>query len=174
MDWAVFWSAFGAIGTTIGSLITAIAVIIAVRQYKQPITKRIKIMFNLEFPIMSDGNSPEIWAGIGVTNIGTRPIQIKNIMLNLGDKNLLISSIQIQYPEILPIQFPSELQLEENVEMHLQFNRLAYELSKLIQKDEIMANRKIKILVSDTANQKYLYKTKWSAKRIINFAQKNS
>ena len=33
MDWNLFWSAFGAIGTTFGSLITAVAVIVAVYQY---------------------------------------------------------------------------------------------------------------------------------------------
>ena len=30
MDWSLFWDAFGAIGTTAGSLITAIAVVVAV------------------------------------------------------------------------------------------------------------------------------------------------
>lgn len=33
MDWDLFGSAFGAIGTTVGSLITAIAVVVAVYQY---------------------------------------------------------------------------------------------------------------------------------------------
>lgn len=44
MDWQLFWAAFGAIGTTIGSLITAIAVVIAVRQYRQPLTKNLKLL----------------------------------------------------------------------------------------------------------------------------------
>lgn len=39
MDWNIFWAAFGAIGTTIGSLITASAVVVAVKQYKQPLKK---------------------------------------------------------------------------------------------------------------------------------------
>lgn len=34
MDWNLFWSAFDAIGTTFGSLITAVAVIVAVYQYR--------------------------------------------------------------------------------------------------------------------------------------------
>ena len=32
MDWNLFWSAFGAIGTTVGSLITGVAVVVAVKQ----------------------------------------------------------------------------------------------------------------------------------------------
>ena len=36
IDLTIFWDAFGAIGTTLGSLITAIAVVVAVYQYKQP------------------------------------------------------------------------------------------------------------------------------------------
>ena len=45
MNWNLFWSAFGAIGTTIGSLITGIAVIIAVKQYRQPLKKAINMGF---------------------------------------------------------------------------------------------------------------------------------
>lgn len=53
MDWILFWTAFGAIGTTLGSLITAIAVAIAVRQYKQPLVKRLKIEFSSAIPVLS-------------------------------------------------------------------------------------------------------------------------
>ena len=43
MDWQLFWTAFGAVGTTLGSLITAIAVVVAVIQYKQPLKKQVKL-----------------------------------------------------------------------------------------------------------------------------------
>ena len=40
MNWNLFWSAFGAIGSTLGSFVTAIALIIAIKQYKQPLKKK--------------------------------------------------------------------------------------------------------------------------------------
>lgn len=172
MDSNLFWSAFEAIGTTVGSLVTAGAVIVAVRQYKQPITKRIKIIFNLEVPI-TDNSNTEVWAGIGVTNTGTRPIQVTNILLNIGKRNLLISSIQIDHPDIPRLLFPITLQPEEKIEMHLQMVRLGYALDKQVKAKEIGYNQKLKILVSDTANQKHFYKTKWSVKDFIKFAKES-
>ena len=55
MDWDIFWNAFGAIGTTLGSLITAIAVVVAVIQYKQPLNKRLKISLTTAFPVYDLG-----------------------------------------------------------------------------------------------------------------------
>lgn len=45
MDWNLFWSAFGAIGSTLGSFITAIALIVAIKQYKQPLKKELMWMY---------------------------------------------------------------------------------------------------------------------------------
>lgn len=55
MDWSLFWDAFGAIGTTAGSLITAIAVVVAVVQYKQPLIKKIRITVSTSFPVYEHG-----------------------------------------------------------------------------------------------------------------------
>ena len=51
MDWQLFWTAFGAIGTTLGSLITAIAVVVAVIQYKQPLKKQVKLTVGTSIPV---------------------------------------------------------------------------------------------------------------------------
>ena len=74
MDWNMFWTAFGAIGTTIGSFITAIAVVIAVRQYKQPLIKKMKIKFTTGFVVMNDNSLGETLHCIAVSNSGIRPI----------------------------------------------------------------------------------------------------
>lgn len=78
MDWNLFWSAFVAIGTTLGSLTTAIAVVIAVRQYKQPLTKRINIETNTALMTSKNGLSG-FYFSISLSNAGVRTIYIKNI-----------------------------------------------------------------------------------------------
>lgn len=45
-DWTLFWTAFGAIGSTIGSAATTIAVIVALWQTKYPYKKNLKLKFS--------------------------------------------------------------------------------------------------------------------------------
>ncbi|MCI8540271.1 MAG: iron-containing alcohol dehydrogenase [Erysipelotrichaceae bacterium] len=45
-DKILFWTAFGAIGTTLGSFATAIAVIVALWQTKYSTKKKLKLVFN--------------------------------------------------------------------------------------------------------------------------------
>ncbi len=169
MDWTLFWNAFSAIGTTTGSLITAIAIIIAIKQYKQPITKKISIMFNFETPITNEGFH-KLWANIEVTNIGARPIKIINIALNFGKKQLYI--LNIQNPELQQLVLPTILNQEENANMHFKLDKLAFELSRHIKNKAINEKKKFSIVVIDSANKRYYYKTKWNAKRIIDTAKK--
>lgn len=82
MDWNLFWNAFGAVGTTAGSLITAIAVVVAVRQYKQPLIKKLKISFTTGFVVMNDNSLGETLHCITVSNTGIRPI-----VITMGVKN---------------------------------------------------------------------------------------
>lgn len=53
MDWNIFWIAFGAIGTTAGTFLAAISIIIALKPYK----KRLNI--NLGMVRYADQTSPE-------------------------------------------------------------------------------------------------------------------
>lgn len=94
MDWNLFWSAFVAIGTTIGSLTTAIAVVVAVIQYKQPLSKRIKVNFNAAFPVY--GNElGENYLHISVANIGIRTIYISNIYLCVNKKKIVVNVVPV-------------------------------------------------------------------------------
>ena len=77
MDWNIFWSAFGAIGTTAGSLITAFAVVVAVIQYRQPITKRLKIRFNSGIISLAEDKDSSIFVStISIINTGIREIDV--------------------------------------------------------------------------------------------------
>lgn len=77
MDWNLFWNAFGAIGTTVGSLITACAVVIAVKQYKQPLDKLIKVQFSSAIASIL-GKSVALYC-ISIKNKGIRTVEISSI-----------------------------------------------------------------------------------------------
>ena len=74
MDWNIFWSAFGAIGTTIGSLITAGAVVIAVKQYKQPLKKVIKVEFTSAVSLDEISGRSLYFYCISIKNKGIRAV----------------------------------------------------------------------------------------------------
>lgn len=169
MDWNIFWNAFGAIGTTIGSLITAIAVVVAVVQYKQPLKKCVKITFGTAFPVYDYGLGDNYYC-ITVANIGIRPLIITNIYLNAGKRNYVINNLMTQLDTDNPrCSFPIELSPEESFETYISYSELAKAFSDLIRRHEIVPNRKIKILVTDTTSGKHYRKTKVSAKKISKY-----
>lgn len=158
MDWTVFWTAFGAIGTTVGSLITAGAVVVAVKQYKEPLIKRIKIEFRSAIPI-NLGVDAELFC-ITVSNTGIRPINISNIILNVGQKDLVIHNAQFSIPGIiLPLSFPVELQPEQRVEMYLDRKILAAYLAEKLSNGEFRKSTQVSVVVSDQTGGRHLHRT---------------
>ena len=170
MEWGLFWSAFGAIGTTVGSMITAIAVVVAVYQYKQPLKKRILITFNsglLVFPL--DDSDDEIYS-INVGNIGIRPVVLTNIYFKVGKKKLVLNNLE--HADLSKIQFPCTLNQEEAVAMHISRLRLKSVLGKLIAENKISGKAKIQIQVTDTTGGEYIHKTKCKASQIAAIKKK--
>lgn len=51
MDWNLFWSAFGAIGGTLGAVATTAAVVVALWQTKYSQKKIIKLAFSDNFQL---------------------------------------------------------------------------------------------------------------------------
>ena len=159
MDWTLFWTAFGAIGTTLGSLITAIAVVVAVKQYKEPLIKRINITFKSAIPVGM--NVDNFLYCISVSNSGIRPITISNIYLNVGSKNLMINNAQFSvYGFIQPLSFPVELQPEKEVNMYLDEQVVAHFFSDAIKNNHFDSETIVKIAVTDTTNGWHYHSTK--------------
>lgn len=84
-----FWSAFGAIGTTLGSLITAGAVVIAVRQYKLPMKRKLEIHFNRASVMPPFEEIDNDFFVIAVSNIGIRDVKITGIYIKIGDYDII-------------------------------------------------------------------------------------
>jgi len=92
MDYTLFWTAFGAIGTTLGSLITAVAVIVAISQYKQTVSKKIAI--SMKFEIVEYNSVKELLIGVSVTNTGTRNIIISDSYLSIDSDFIPVTKVQ--------------------------------------------------------------------------------
>jgi len=158
LDWNTFWNAFGAIGTTAGSLITAIAVVIAVKQYKEPLIKRLSIKMTSIIPV---GDLPDIDAiCISVANTGIRPISITNIYLNICSKNLVINYAQCIIPGILDaVSFPILLQPEDDISMYISLENLRASFHDSITKVRFQLHNKVNILVTDKTNGSHVKST---------------
>lgn len=170
MDWDLFWSAFGAIGTTVGSMITAIAVVVAVYQYKQPLKKRIRITFNSGLIVFPFDDSDDQIYSINVGNTGIRPVVLTNIYFKVGKNNLVLNNLE--HSDLSKTQFPCTLNQEEAVAMHISCLRLREVLAKMIAENKIPGSAKIKILVTDTTGGEYIHNTKCKASQIAAFHKK--
>lgn len=97
MDWYLFWTAFGAIGGTIGSIATAAAVIVALWQTKYNYKKKLKLSFSNNITIVPEnGNKFYHYVGVTITNIGNRDVIIKNwgFILNNGSKMMIVETVK--------------------------------------------------------------------------------
>ena len=170
-----FWNAFEAIGTTVGSFITAIAVVVAVIQYKQPLAKRVNINISTAIPIF-DIFPKEAYYCFSVSNTGVRPIFISNVYLYTRRKKFVINNILISLgPGSSIVSFPIELKPENCFDMFVSYNQLSEAFRNLIATKNVKPNQRIKVLVIDTTSGKY-YKSllHLKAKDIANYkAQEN-
>ncbi len=166
MDWNLFWSAFVAIGTTVGSLTTAIAVVVAVIQYKQPLTKRVKVDLNTAIPVY-ENKAGEFYLCISVANTGVRTIYISNIYLCAGKKKIVINNLMQDLSKPgLHVEFPKELLPEMCFNVYISCQKLSDEFTNLINQKTISPNQKIKILATDTTSGEYYCKKTFEAKNV--------
>lgn len=168
MNWSLFWEAFGAIGTTVGSLITAIAVIVAVIQYKQPLIKKVKITTGTSFSVCNQVLGENCLC-ISLMNTGIRSVIITNIYLNAGKENLVINNLMVDYSSAdFKVEFPKEIHPESTINIHIPYSQLSDSMTNVLNRKKINPNQKIKILATDTTLGKYYCKTKLKAKYIAN------
>lgn len=169
MDWTLFWTAFGAIGTTTATLITAIAVVIAVKQYRQPLTKRVKITLGTAFPIMPDCSVGETLYQITVANCGIRSLVLSNIYLQVEGKRIAFELQRYAAYLKMPMpKFPHTLNPEEAAVFYLPYSILSEGMKDVIRLHKINPQGKIKILVTDQAGGEFYFKTKLKIGQIAN------
>lgn len=164
MDWNIFWSAFGAIGTTLGSLITAGAVAVAVKQYKQPITKLIKVGFNSSIAMDINNRPVELYT-LSVKNRGVRLVVINSVNLKGYKHNLFMNLMQSKLFDYK--NFPSEVQPEECVDYYFEANKFRDELKKMVQDGYLKKSQNLIVFVQDSLGDEYYCDTKVKVRKFL-------
>ena len=149
MDWNLFWNAFGAIGTTVGSLVTAIAVLIAVKQNKQPLEKRIEVTHGMSFPIFDD-KIGTTQVHIVVQNLGIREMSISGFYLSNGKMKFYLNGMQ---SDIQRLNLPCVLKPEESVSFFINYEKFKTEIKRLASDKNIRNKEKLKVCIQDSLGQ---------------------
>ena len=165
MDWNLFWSAFGAIGTTLGSLITACAVVIAVKQYRQPLKKIIEVSITSAIGLDDVGNT-KTFHNISVKNKGIRTVKINSINLQgLGTKKLWINNAQ--YESNAKVELPVTVEPEECKDFLFEVENFTRGIRQAIKDNMIKENQRLIVFVTDSLGENYYCKAKMKIKDLI-------
>lgn len=164
MDWNLFWTAFGAIGTTIGSLVTAGAVVVALMQYRQPLKKILKVEFSSAIGNNEDNESVLLY-NISIKNKGIRPVQLNSLFISGNGKNLWINNAQWDYS--IKKELPMKIEPEESIEFWFDMDNFNRELKKAVDKKVLLKHKKLMIFVTDSLGEKYFCKTNIRIKKLI-------
>ena len=163
MDWNIFWSAFGAIGTTLGSLITAGAVVVAVKQYKQPLNKIIKV--DVSSAVSSFLGRGIAFYCVSIKNKGLRQVYINSINLKGNGKNLWLNNAQYHLYE--KIVFPVKIEPEECKDIYFEVDSFRNEVKKAVDEKVLKRHQKLVFYAIDSFGKKYYCRTNVKVKELI-------
>lgn len=169
MDWNLFWTAFGAIGGTVGAIATAAAVIVALWQTKYSYKKKLKISFSNNITIVPEnGSNFYHYVGVTITNIGNRDVIIKNwgFFLNNGSKMMIIPDTS-PIGRILQVQLPHKLQVEEGVSLYYSNHLFKHALEECIANGSLSNNKKIRFFVTDSTEKEHFVTTHKTAQDLL-------
>ena len=163
MDWMLFWTAFGAIGGTIGALATAGAVIVALWQTKYAYKKKIKVKFDdVGSAISRSGARIFDFVSLTVTNIGNRDVVIERWGFELENKRevLIFSEMPIQgLPQVvqdaLRSTFPYTLQMEQRTSFYYEKDLFMKMIPEYCRNKELNPKKPIRFFVKDSTGRKY-------------------
>lgn len=158
MDWNLFWTAFGAIGGTLGAVATTAAVIVALWQTKYANEKRLKVEFSdnvVIVPSEGDLSQKREYVGITATNIGNRRIKVCSWQVRFPDGHgaLIVPDISPMGRMLAPA-WPVLLEPEEQASQYWE-KRLFY---AFIKNEVPQYNKKdahLLWIVKDSTNKEY-------------------
>lgn len=161
MDWNIFWTAFGAIGGTIGALATAGAVIVALWQTKFAQKKKLKLLINEDIKILAQ-NTENVYEYVGVTatNIGNRDIIINSwgIKLHDGSRIVILNDVS-RIDKLIQINLPHKIAIEESIDLMYSKKHFRDVLCKSVQNKKVLENKKLEFYVKDSTGKFYIVKT---------------
>lgn len=169
MDMTLFWTAFGAIGSSLGALIGVIALIIALKAYKLPMKKQLKADMCIS-SIVGQKNLTKTYS-IKVSNVGIRPVSISNVSFLLKDGFLFLDMLwKNTILESIEPRFPVRLEQGEATTIFLPSDRLSSEMRRLIESNAVTSTDGVTLLVREATGTDHSFKTKYTMEEI---AKKN-
>ena len=169
MDWNLFWTAFGAIGGTLGALATFVAVIVALWQNKFSYKKKLQLSFSDDITIVPEnGNKFYHYVGVTITNIGNRDVVIQSWGFELDDgSQMLIVPDTSPLGRVLQVKLPYRLQIEEGTTLRYKKTSCHNAISECIEKGKLKENKKIKFYVLDSTTKKHYVLTNKIARDLL-------
>ena len=154
-DKILFWTAFGAIGTTLGSFATTIAVIVALWQTKYSTKKKLKLVFNDNIKIYNSVTSQVLneYIGITIINVGNRDIVISDWAMII-EKDVR-QKIMTQLQGVLKVELPKKLEIEQSLDLSYEKKYFLRAVHDAVEKNKSLINKKIKFQVMDSTGKKY-------------------
>ncbi len=164
MDWNLFWTAFGAIGTTLGAVATTAAVIVALWQTKYSQKKKLLLNFTDNIQLYNQKTGEIIkFIGITISNVGNRKVTIQSWGMHLNEGSILL----VPPPEASGMEkmaytmLPQTLDLEESIEVQWHKGRFLKFLEE--NKANITKSKPLVFFVIDSTGKEYRVKTKKNA-----------
>lgn len=157
MDWNLFWSAFEAIGTTLGSFITAIALIVAIKQYKQPLEKKIDVKITSAFHVREMNESRELYC-FSIMNKGIRTVIINSIYVISNKQKIVLTGLQYRFS--VNVVFPEQVEPERSLDIYFDVDDFKNILRQAINDNILKPNNRLTIMAQDSLGDEYVCKTK--------------
>lgn len=168
MDWNLFWTAFGAIGGTVGALATAAAVIVALWQTKYNFKKKVKVRFTDNAMAINDTLKQKLIC-VEVINIGNRDIIVQNWGIKTKKREYCIFTGAATNPFFrnLNKQLPYTVRIEELFSLYYPFDLFKKQANDLIETKEINPLDKVSFYFHDSTGKEYIVKTSKTAQQYV-------
>lgn len=171
MDWMLFWSAFGAIGGTLGAIATVAAVSVALWQTKYSERKKLRLKFS-DSIVMADiapSNHEEMLVSLSIVNIGNRNVIIQNwgFVYHKKKSHALIGLNPSYLMQIISPRLPYELTIENKVDLYIEKHFFVESLKEGIKKKELKERKKLILFAIDSTGKEYKVKSEKTIKEML-------
>ncbi len=169
-DLSLRWTIIGALGSWVGSIFGAIALVISLFALWLPQKVKIKVEGSCAIMAkpMQDSENIEAYA-ITVKNIGMRAVTIRNLYLNFGgkkQKKIFVGLInQGTVLELYNTTFPKRLEAGESCNYYLHRDRLVSGLQHI--EDDKSRGLKFFVGIDEVTTGLQYHKTPWTLKTFI-------
>lgn len=169
-DSTLRWTMIGAMGSWVGSLFGAIALIISLFALWLPQKVKLKVAMSCGMMLSQMPGIEKIDAYIiTVKNVGMRAVTINNVYLNFGARrqgDIFVGMLNKDSPlEFYTPTFPKRLEQGESFDYYLLRNKLVAGLAHYEEKTPLNAPLFIRVDEVTTGNQ--YHKTKWTLETFI-------